>query len=216
MSDLGTMKTRIASEILRADWADSYVASAITDAIDDYSATRFRFNAARFRLNTVSGQEFYTLPDALLSDTGSALSSGEDVIEIDAVNVRFNGAAFVLTPVTDGWSESFTTTTTTGQPQYYSWTGQKIRFTPIPDQVYEVRIVGLKKLLTLATNAASNGWTTDGAALIRARAKVRLYRDILRNADMAAAAQAEELSALTALTRAANAQQSGRLQAWGY
>lgn len=57
---------------------------------------------------------------------------------------------------------------------------------------------------------------TDGAALIRARAKVRLYRDILRDTGMVANAQAEEDNAMLALTRGMEAQQPMRLQAWGY
>lgn len=216
MSTFGDMKTRIASEILRTSWADSFVATAIQDAIDDYKFTHFRFNVGRFRLDTVADQEFYTIPAALKADDGSALATGVTLLEIDAMSCRFNNAASPVTPVTDGWLEAATTTNTTGQPCHYSWVDDRIRYTPIPDQVYQIFITGLKALPTLSAGGDTNAWMTQGAALIRARAKVRLYRDIMRNEGAAVAAQGEESAALGMLQRGVGAQQSNRLQAWGY
>lgn len=216
MSTFGTMKTRIASEILRSSWADTFIANAINDAIDDYKFTRFLFNTARFKMATVADQEEYTVPTALTTTADAALGTGETLLEIDLFNVRWNNAAWVVTPTTEGWVETYTTTNTRGQPQFYSWTGSKIRLTPIPDRAYDCYIVGLKGLSTLSASGDTNAWMVDGERLIRAAAKVRLYRDILRDADMTQHATAEEARALATLHRGFSAQSAGRLQAWGY
>lgn len=216
MSDYGTMKARIASEILRSSWADTFVQNAVLDAIEDFKFTRFRFNVARFRMNTVADKEIYDLPDDLLDGDGNALNTGETLLEIDAMNCRYNDAASSVDPVTDGWLENVTTSNTTGQPCFYAFDGTQIRFTPIPDQVYSIRMTGLKQLATLTDATDTNAWMVEGAGLIRARAKVRLYRDILRDTAMVANAQAEEDNALRSLQRSQAAHQSGRLQAWGY
>lgn len=216
MSDFGTMKTRVASEILRSSWADTFVSNAILDAISDYDHTRFTFNQARFKLTTVADQEFYSVPSALRDDAGNALATGETLLEIDTFNVRWNNAAWCVQPVTPGWVESYTTTNTRGQPMYYSFSGDRIRLTPIPDLAYDCFIDGMKKLRSLSSGTDTNAWMTTGARLIRAAAKVRLYRDILRDTAMVQNAQSEEATALAALLRAREAQGSQRLQAWGY
>jgi len=216
MSTYGTLKTRVASEILRTAWADTFVQNAVLDAIEDFKFTRFRFNTARFTLNTVADQEYYDLPDDLLDTDGNALATGETLLEIDGMACRYNNAAYPIEADTDAELELETTSNTRGQPACYSWTGTQLRFTPIPDQAYAVWITGLKQLSTLSASGDTNAWMTDGAALIRARAKVRLYRDILRDTGMVANAQAEEDNAMLALTRGMEAQQPMRLQAWGY
>lgn len=216
MTTLGTMKTRIASDILRPAWADNFIFDAIQDAISDYEGQRFAFNVNRFRLNTVIGQETYTVPDDIKTEANVALATGETLLEIDGVSVRYNNSAYPLCAVTEPWIENYTTTSTQGQPTHYCWIGTRFRLAAIPDQVYPIYILGHKKLSTLSDNGDTNAWMTDAAKLIRNRAKAILYRDVLRDPPNALAAEKSEMDALAALKRQLGGQQTNTLQAWGY
>lgn len=216
MTTYGTMKTRVASEILRPSWADTHVANAIQDAIKDYDGQRFAFNVGRFRLTTVADQEEYTVPADIDTAAGDALETGETLLEIESMSLRYNTSAYIVTPVTEGWLEHYTTTATTGQPIYYCWTGTRLRFAPVPDQAYTVHILGMKRLQTLSAADDTNAWMVDGEKLIRSRAKAILYRDVLRNPGQAKESERTESDALAALNRQLTGQQPARLQAWGY
>lgn len=215
MSTYGTMKTRVASEILRDSWASTYVANAIQDAIKDYQGQRFVFNVGRFSIATVAGTDEYTNPSSVKTAAGSALATGEKLIEIDGISCRYNNAAYSLTPMVPASVENVIVTGTRGQPQFYAFANATIRLAPIPDQAYTLYIHGHKTLSTLSADGDTNAWMVEAERLIRARAKVILYRDILRNPGQAKESEAMELAALTSLRREVSTQATNTLEAWG-
>lgn len=215
MSDLGTMKTRIADEIVRDDLS-SQIANAITTAIAIWSPTRFHFNEKRYLLSTVASTEYYALT-ALTNTDASALDSGETLIEVDSFTLTYNNQPYPLWDMTQQAvdREQSPSSLYTGQPSAYAIFANQIRLHPIPDQVYSCTISGLAQLGTLAADDATNAWMTNGEALIRNQAKVIIYRDILRDADGVALATAALAEALEPLKRRMAAKvMTGRVAPW--
>lgn len=215
MSTYATMQTRIARELTRSDLTDD-IKDAITTAIQDYEQHRFWFNDKRFKIATVANQAFYDLPDDLLDEGGNALEAGEDLLEIDSALCNFNNWFQPLQAKSMGWIDAYQIPSYVGQPYYYGQVDTRIRFGPTPNGVYEITITGLARLKTLSENDDTNAWMTEGEKLIRSRAKVILYRDLLRNPDQAALAAQSEAEALASLDRKSSARHTQRLQAWGY
>lgn len=215
MSTLGTMKTRIADEIVRDDLA-SQIANAITTAIAIWSPTRFHFNEKRYSLSTVASTEYYAL-SSLTNTDGSALADGETLIEIDSFTLTYNNQPYPLNDMTQQWvdREQSPSSLYTGQPWGYAIYADQIRLHPIPDQVYACTISGLAQLGTLANDNASSAWMTDGEALIRNQAKIIIYRDIVRDAEGVQLAMAALAEALDPLKRRMAAKvMTGKITPW--
>jgi len=215
MSTLGAMKTRIADETLRDDLS-SQIENAIRSAIKIWAPTRFHFNEKRYSLATVASTEYYAMSDLTNTD-GSALSTGETLLEIDSFTLTYSNQPYPLSEQTQQWldREQSLATQYTGQPSCYGIFADKIRLHPIPDQVYACTISGLAQLGTLANDNASNAWMTDGEALIRNQAKIIIYRDIVRDAEgmqLAMAALAEALDPLR--RRMAAKVMTGKITPW--
>lgn len=187
MADLGTLKSRIANEIHRTDLT-SDIAYAISDAIKFYQNKRFAFNQTRANFNTVAGTEFYT--------------PFTDIGQIDSIVITVNQRKVQL----EEWpylalEEISTTTNTQSQPWSWAWYGEQIRLYPIPDQAYALTISYLKRIDEPATDGTSNEWTEDAEDLIRASAKMRLYRDVLHDDENGIRAASAETTALRRLLR---------------
>lgn len=77
-----------------------------------------------------------------------------------------------------------------GEP--YSWTyfGQRVRIYPIPDATaYTIRLqIGPYRLAPITDAADSNVWTIEAFDMIKARAKYIIYKDIIKDAALAAEA----------------------------
>ena len=181
MSTFGTMKTRIADEIVRDDLS-AQIANAVLSAIAIWAPTRFHFNEKRYLINTVVDQEYYAL-SSLTNTDGSAIGTGETLIEVDSFTLTYNDQPYVLDDRTQQWidREQAPAATYTGQPAFFGFFGDQIRLAPIPDAAYVGTISGLAQLSTLSAEADSNAWMTEGEGLIRAQAKIMLYRDIVRD-----------------------------------
>lgn len=174
------MKARIADELARSDLT-SQVAYAITDAIERYQPDRFWFNESRLvTLNTVAGTEFYT---ALTGD----VSHIKDVYDIDHMTIAIGGALRTLDWIepldaeldSDGGSW-------TGQPHSYTIFDNKLRFVPVPNDAWTVRIAGhIKRAAPVSDDEANNVWMVEAERLIRARAKYNLALDVLRDTELA-------------------------------
>jgi hypothetical protein len=216
MTTYGIMQTRIADEIVRDDLA-SQVRNAIQDAIKQWEGRRFFFNEKRYKINTVAGQEYYDLiPSTLLLYDGSALSTGEMLLEADDVLAVVNTSMpYKLTPRTDLWIEENQSGTYRGQPASWGIYGNQLRLYPIPDAIYATYPRGLGRLATLSADSDTNNWMTEGEVLIRNQAKLILYRDLVRDPDGKALAEQALAEAEWALSRKTSAKtMTGQQAAW--
>lgn len=198
MADLATLKNRIASELHRSDLTTS-IASAIEEAVTHYQTRPLRFNEAIATFSTVAGTEFYDD----LSDVG----------QIDEVRVLVNGRKTVLEPWSYGYMEAVSTTTNTeSQPLAWAWYAEQIRLYPVPDAAYTITVSYTKQYGVPSSDSESNVWTNQAEALIRHATKKRIYRDVLRDLEGAAGAEAAENEALQNLIQDTNRLASGPLR----
>ena len=97
---------------------------------------------------------------------------------------------------------------TAGEPFSYSYFAKRLRLYPTPDKSYRIRLLlEPYRLDDVLTADEETPWFSDAFDLIKARAKYELYKDILKDADMAAASFNdfnEKLSALKAETSRRN------------
>ncbi len=188
MTTLGTMKARIAAETTRDDLDDA-IASEITSAINFYRGKRFWFTeqATGRTFNTSAGQSEYS---------GSGGVDIANIIRIDSITVIDNGQVYPLTLTTPQAIEIMINSTGAlgDVPTYYSYYEQKLRFYPIPDGVYPVKIMGVYRVDAPASDSeADNPWMTDAEELIRFRAKRNLYLNWMLGTE---ATQAQAMQAL--------------------
>jgi hypothetical protein len=180
VTTLAIMKARIADELARSDLT-SQIAYAITDAIAAYTGERWHFNESRTTVSfsTVDGQEFYTSSDD--ADIANIRRMDYCVIYVgnDVRKLEYNSPETMEYLSANGTQE--------GTPWSYGWYDQKIRFYPVPDAVYTVRIAAHVKVAAPASDGeASNPWMTDAERLIRSRAKLEIALHVLRDDTLAA------------------------------
>jgi hypothetical protein len=172
MSTLGEMKTRIAEETTRDDLlASGAIEREIVSAMKFYRSNRFWFNESRSKVqfNTVVGQSTYT---------AAAHPDIPDLLRIDYITVSYLGRELRLRFANPADMEQWTGSiaAVTNPPAFFSYYGQELRFYPIPDGVYPVRVAGVTRYPLPAFEAETgNPWMTDAAELIAARATRNLY-----------------------------------------
>lgn len=217
MSTFAVMQARIADDLVRDDLA-SQIRNAINDAIELQEGERYSFNERRYTLLTVAGQEYYDLVDpTLLTSAGAEVETGETLLELDDIFCTVSNNPYRLCPRTQQHINEWQSTTYQGQPADYTLYGQQLRIWPIPDQEYQLDLMGLARLgpNPLSDDSDTNAWMTDGEKLIRAQAKILLCRDILRDPGGVQAASQQLMEAEGALKRKMAAQAyTGRMKAW--
>lgn len=183
------MQTRIADDLVRDDLS-AQIQKSINDAITVWEGIRFDFNERKFLLNTVDGEEYYDIMGAnndLVLFDGTALATGETILEIDSIKITVNNSWYPLTPRTMQWFDRYAQLPTqyTGQPDSYTIFNNQIRFFPVPDAVYPINIDGLARLgpAPLSADGDTNAWMIAGEMLIRQQAKYIIYRDVIRDAE---------------------------------
>ena len=179
---LGAMKLRIKNEIGRSD-IDGDIANAIADAIELYQQERFYWNESRaITFSTVANQEFYTSSDAASIGT---------ITKIDYVSIYIGDQPFQLLPMAPADIENLSTNgTSTGQPSWYCYYDEQLRFYPVPDGVWTIRVGAQVTATAPASDAeASNPWMVKAERLIRNRAKAELYSHVDDIADDGKAAK---------------------------
>ncbi len=219
MTTLATLKARISSDLRGRTGFTDQIASAIQDAIKQWEGERFWFNEKRFRLDTVAGTEEYSIPADLTNTDASALSTGEDLLELDDVKILDDNEIYQLQQRSEQWLNNWQAPASqyTGTPDYYGVFANKIRIGPIPDAVYQITISGLAKLATVSDDADTNAWTNEAEFLIRHQALANLYRFPLRDGDGFAMANGAIADAVSALKRKTGSKLNrGRIRAWGY
>lgn len=216
MTTFKVMQDRVADEIKRGNLT-SQIKNAIVSAIEDLKGERFaRINESTVTVNTVADQQWYTLASDFRDENGAALASGTVLIEVDQAVCNFNNWFQPLRPVSAGWIDTYQIPTYTGQPYYYGFLSERVRFAPTPNGVYTVTIRGQIEYPALSADSDTNAWMTRGEKLIRSRAKTILARDVLQDMELAQMASMAEAEARIALERQTAARSTQRLSAWGY
>lgn len=202
MATLGEMKATIADEIFRDDLGTA-IGREISRAIRFYQRTRFWFNESRqITFNTVALQEFY--------DAAAHLDI-PNLLAIDYITVTRSGTE--VTPLCRTSSFDLDTYSVSqanpNVPTDYVYFEQKLRFYPVPNGVYAIRIAGVFQYPAPADDdEADNHWMTDAEELIRSRAKRNLYLHSLGDQTSAAAMKAAEDEALQSLRAEASSRQN--------
>lgn len=199
MSTFGVMQTRIADELARSDLSAS-IRDAIRSAIAFHERRRFYFNEASGTFTTVASQAEYTSADA---------SWIPNVAEIDDVRITISNDSFQINKRSlQEINFLASSSTLTGDPTDYCYSRQRFVLYPTPQDAKTIRVNYVARFTTLSDTADTNAWMTDGEELIRLRAKMLLFRDVIRDpAEMATLApfEAEALRALTRETGQRNA-----------
>jgi hypothetical protein len=174
MTNLATMRTRIAAEMKRGDLSasSSVVTDAIVSAIEFYETQKAYFNETQVDITASSGQEYYSLP--------------EKFVEMDSLAITINNRSYTLDPTTFQHIDNISTTAYTGTPQIYTQYKKQFRVYPIPNSSSDVFTLSYTtRLADLSAGSSSNDWMTIGEKTIRARAKGELFMHQLRNPKLA-------------------------------
>lgn len=192
MTTYGTMQTRIANEIARTDLTNE-IKDAIQSAIAHHSNERFWFNDVRGKtFSTVAEQRAYG--STALADIPT-MARIDDIVQVQGSTVR------QLDPVSPLELELLQSpATANGKPASFTWIEDEIHLWPTPNAVYLTRLFGISRLSTLSADADTNAWMTYGERLIRAKAKMILFSDVIFDfGPRYQAAMADEDSALSKL-----------------
>ena len=133
-----------------------------------------------------------------------------------------SNSPYPLTPRTQQVMDEWQDANYTGQPADYGLYGRQLRIFPVPNDAYRLDISGLGRLAPnpLTQETDTNAWMTDGAAIIRAQAKLLVYRDLLRDETGVALAQNQLVEAGGTLTPASAKRKmaaqafTGRIRPW--
>lgn len=182
MSDFGTMKTRIGSDLERtlADasyssrtWEDE-IEAAIQDAIKLYKSKRWWFVAQP----TAAALTSTTTAD------NSYIAEYTGLVKLESLRITIDGQKEPLEEVTFEEMERFHDgSTSSGQPYKYNRHAKRVRLYPTPSQVYTITWSGTFEEATLTLDADTNDWMTDGELVIRSMAKLILLRDYIKSYD---------------------------------
>jgi hypothetical protein len=184
MGTLAALKTRIATDLARPDLT-SDIANAIADAIDEYSDTPFYFLMEESTRSTVAGTPTVALPDNFRRLQMLTVTAGSQRKDLPPERHLISY---------DEYRERIWDTSSRGEPCDYAIWNELVHFDPVPDAVYVMTFSFFGPVVGVpATDDASNAWTTEAEQLIRAHAKMLLYRDRIRNLEQA---QVQERAAL--------------------
>lgn len=193
MATWGQLKAKIADDLARSDLT-SQIAEAMKEAVRFYKwSDRFWLGEAVATFSTVAAQEWYT--DA---ETGYSLlyNAGDDSIRITDGDDTWPLIKATYAEI-EAWS---TSASTQSRPEYYVIYRNQLRLFPIPDAVYTLTIsyrqasysTGFRTFPysgapltgiddTSPQDTAEGFWTTEASELIRARAKVDLFENTIRD-----------------------------------
>lgn len=171
MSDYGTMKSRIADELARADLS-TQIPKAIQDAIKLYERKQFYFNSkVNGTFSTVASQEYY----------GNAANTDiPNLSEISSMKGTLNGVTLPIIPQAFETIDQAQNGNVVGFPEFFAYFAQQVRLYPMPSEVWTITGAWTYRLPTLSADADTNAWMTDAEELIRRRAKINLMVDVIR------------------------------------
>lgn len=160
------------------------IQTAIFTAIRYCERDVYYFNETRdVTFTTVNGQEWYGAAD------NSNIPTLIRIVE--AYCERSDGDRTAMRRETPETIELLSDNSASrGEPYSFTYFGQRVRIYPIPDAtVYTIRLqLGPYRLATITDASDSNVWTTEAFDMVKARAKYLLYKDIIKDAALAAEA----------------------------
>lgn len=171
------------------------IQNAIFGAIRFCEREPYYFNETRdVTFPTVSGQDWYD-------------SADEEQIPllvriVAAYSERSDGSRTEIRRVLPEELEMLSDNTASrGEPYAFTYFGKRIRLYPIPDtNPYTIRLqLGPYRLAPITNSADGNVWTSDAFDMIKARAKYIIYKDIIKDATLAAEALTDYETQHTAL-----------------
>lgn len=184
------------------------IADAVLTAIRYCERSTYYFNQTRdVTFQTVVGQQWYDASDN--ANIGSLVKAQVAFFVDPAGNVTdmTRVPPVELEILGDNSAAS-------GEPTLWAYFGQRIRLYPVPDGAYTIRLqLSPYRLVPLVEDGDTNAWLTEAYDMVKARAKYVLYKDTLKDANLAAEALNDfndNDSALTAETSKRNG--TGRIR----
>lgn len=175
------LKATIMDDMHRSSSADgTRVLNEISSAIKLYQPKRFFFNESRsVTFSTVAGTDSYSF--------GTGLAITTEFYKIDGAYITEGGRQHEMAPRDYRDLETLIETTPTrARPYSYAYINRALRFYPVPDAVYTVRLVGHVKVAEPATDGeASNAWMVEAYELLRCHAKLQLALHVFKNEALA-------------------------------
>lgn len=196
MATLGDMIGRIAGEIDRTDLTATQIPQAIQTAVHFYERQGFFFNEGNFVFNTVLGQEYYGAADNALIPISP---------NIQLLRLEYGGSTrWDLVRQTFDYIDSISASSAwRGVPECWAYREQKIRIYPIPSQVWPITVFNtLRDSFDINDPSYAGVWVNDAEYLIRTRAKIELYNNVIIVPDAAVnlpALMMQEVRAIAAL-----------------
>src|SRR5262245_46731610 len=193
MSTYSDLKTLVAQDLSRSDLT-SQIATAILSSIQDHSVERFYFNEVRdFSLSLTTGSSgIYAI---------TPTSTIQEFIKIDWIRVQIGSQWTRLDRIDADNMEELRSTTTTGQPAWWTFYQEHLIVNPEPSSSYSARIAGHVRFVALSADADTTAWTNAAKDLIRYSALKRVLAFPVRNAEAALGAATMEAQQLDALRR---------------
>jgi len=145
ISTYSELKTAVANWLDRSDLTDiipDFIVLAETRHKRDFKIRRME---TRVTANTISGTEYYTLPDDYIAMRNIKLNSDPKT------------ALEYLTPEI---MDRLNAGSSTGKPKAYSIKGNNIQLRPLPDGVYEIEISYYKTFAALSDSNTTNDMLT--------------------------------------------------------
>jgi len=192
----GDMARQLADEL---DDTNDFYLPQIQNAI----AAAIRFCAREpFYFNRDGAAEFTARPGYACYDRADCPALAQ-MGAAQAVYCEAGGRVYALKAAEADEIQRLSANAIMGPPGLYGFLGAKLCLYPIPDKAYRIKLLLSPARYVDAAAPEGRLWFSEAFALIKARAKYDLYKDILQDAPLAAAAFndfREEWAALAAET----------------
>lgn len=182
MTTLSDLKADIADDVddTTGEYGDAII-KAIQGAQRDCERYTFYFNETRDQtFSTVDGQEWYGASDNANIPT---------LVRIQAVYSEDSQGQRCMLRRERPEEIEIVSDNSASRGEPYSWTyfDKRIRLYPVPGtEVFTIRLqIGPYRLITLSDADDTNAWLDEAYDMIKARAKYRLYKNTLKDAQLA-------------------------------
>ncbi len=193
MATFGDIIAQVANDLARTN-LNAEIGEEINAAIREFDTKRVWFNESRdLTFNTVAAQAEYTVSDN---------ANIPNLIRIDGMFSTLNSNdKWLLKPMDKVQREWLTPPNDPGRPTWYTFTNKVLTLWPVPDAVYQIRVMGWYRLSALAIDSDTNIWTEEAADLLRHSARHRLLLNVIQDEAGAGLAKVAEERAWGAIER---------------